>query len=70
MDMWEVAWEFQRGARIRVDIQSSDFPQYCIHSNTAGIWAEQTECRIAKQTILYDENHLSYIEFPLIKKNH
>lgn len=26
---------------IRIDISSSDFPQYSVHSNYPGVWSEQ-----------------------------
>ena len=39
------------GSRVRVDISSSDFPQYHVHSNQKGLWSEQTENKIAHQTI-------------------
>lgn len=68
IDMWDIAFEFSKGTRIRIDIQSSDFPQYAIHSNMPGIWSEQTHSKIANQTILYGEDKLSYIELPLLQK--
>ena len=64
--MWDIAWQFKKDTKIRIDIQSSDFPQYCIHTNTPGIWSEQTDCCIAEQTIHFDNNNLSYIALPVI----
>lgn len=66
--LWDIAWRFVKGNRIRLDVQSSDFPQYCIHSNTAGVWSEQTECRTATQTVLFGRRHPSRILFPVIDK--
>lgn len=62
--MWDIAWKFKKGTRIRIDIQSSDFPQYNIHTNTAGVWSEQIKSQIANQIILYGKKAPSYIEFP------
>lgn len=51
-EMWDIAYTLKEGSRIRVDISSSDFPQYNIHSNYAGIWSEQTKVKKAQQTIM------------------
>ena len=60
--MWNIAWKFQKGSRIRIDISSSDFPQYSIHRNQKGHWAEMRENKIAHQKILVGKNK-SYIAF-------
>ena len=62
-----ILWQLQAGSRIRIDISSSDFPQYSIHSNYAGVWAEQRETRKAHQTIYVGNNHESRIVIPLIQ---
>lgn len=41
------------GSRLRIDISSSNFPEYSIHSNFAGGWAEQKEEKKARQTIWF-----------------
>ncbi|OZG61028.1 hydrolase [Bifidobacterium myosotis] len=51
IDMWDICWMIPAGSRIRCDIASSDFPQYSIHTNHAGLWSEQTETQVAHQTI-------------------
>jgi len=63
---WDVAWKPSLGSRIRVDIASSDFPQYAIHSNYPGVWAEHAETRIAEQTLLLGGENASKIIFPLL----
>lgn len=65
IDMWDIAYTVQKGSRIRMDVSSSDFPQYNIHSNYKGLWSEQTETRIARQTIFAGGQYPSCIEFPL-----
>ena len=62
---WHIAWRFKKGHQVRIDIQSSDFPQYNLHTNTAGIWSEQTQIHIAKQTIFFDNLRPSLLELPL-----
>ena len=55
IDFWDIVWTVQPGSRIRIDISSSDFPQYAAHSNYAGIWADQEKTKIAHQTICTGE---------------
>ena len=49
--LWDIAWTLPKGSRVRVDISSSDFPQYNIHSNFAGVWALQEHVQTARQRI-------------------
>ena len=51
VDMWDICWMIPAGSRIRCDISSSDFPQYSVHTNRAGLWSEQTGTDKAVQTI-------------------
>lgn len=51
IDMWGICWMVPAGSRIRCDISSSDFPQYSVHTNHAGLWSEQTGTQMAHQTI-------------------
>lgn len=53
IEMWDLVWELQMGSRLRIDISSSNFPEYSIHSNFAGGWAEQKEEKKARQTIWF-----------------
>lgn len=67
IDTWDIAWTIHQGCRIRVDISSSDFPQYAIHPNFAGKWEEQTQERIAHQVIFTGGEQASYLELPIIE---
>lgn len=51
VDFWDIVWTIQPGSCLRLDISSSDFPQYAAHSNYAGIWSDQEKSRIARQVI-------------------
>lgn len=62
IDMWDIAWKVCEGSRIRVDISSSDFPQYAVHSNYKGTWSMQEKSKTAHQCICRG----SYIELPMI----
>ncbi|MBQ6038953.1 MAG: CocE/NonD family hydrolase [Bacteroidaceae bacterium] len=62
-----IMWQLSTGSRIRVDISSSDFPQYSVHSNYAGVWSRQTKTRVAHQTLYTGDEYGSRIEIPLIR---
>lgn len=61
-----VTWQMKPGSRLRIDITSSNFPEYSIHSNFAGLWSEQVQTRKARQTIYMDERYNSRISIPVI----
>lgn len=61
LSMWEIAYTVKAGHRLRLDISSSDFPQFHIHSNYPGLWSEQTRTRTARQSILTGEDAPSRI---------
>ena len=62
-----ITWQIKQGNRIRIDITSSDFPEYSIHSNYAGVWAEQAKIKKAHQSIYVGENYPSNISIPIIE---
>lgn len=63
--LWDIEWQLQPGSRIRLDISSSDFPQYAIHSNFSGSWAEQAITRPAQQHIYWGGNAISCVRIPV-----
>lgn len=64
-----VTWQIKPGNRLRIDITSSNFPEYSIHSNYAGIWSEQSETRKANQVIYTGGKHTSHFSIPTIDLN-
>lgn len=66
IDTWDLAWKIQKGSRIRIDITSSDFPQYSVHSNYAGCWAEQKNIRAANQKVYFGGQDVSYVSLPIL----
>lgn len=64
VEMWDIAWQVRAGSRLRLDISSSDFPQYAAHTNYPGVWSAQEKCRTAHQTILCDGG--SVLEIPVM----
>lgn len=65
IELWDISWKLRSGCRLRVDISSSDFPQYAVHSNYAGIWSMQDRVRKAEQTILTGSLYPSRIVLPI-----
>lgn len=57
-----IGFTLKKGNRIRVDI-SSHSDKYVPHSNVKGHWAKVTDSKIAKNTIICDEN--AYINLPI-----
>lgn len=66
--MWNIVYTIPKGSCIRVDVSSSDFPQYHVHSNQKGLWSEKTENKIAHQTIHMGGKAASCVILPLMKK--
>ncbi|WP_342757854.1 CocE/NonD family hydrolase [Kineothrix sedimenti] len=66
LEMWDIAWKLQEGSCLRLDVSSSDFPQYAVHSNYAGNWAKCMKTKKARQNIYMGKNYQSVIELPLL----
>lgn len=66
VEMWDICWKVPAGSRIRCDIASSDFPQYSVHTNRAGLWSEQTGADKAVQTIYMGSEMPSAIVLPVL----
>lgn len=60
-----ILWKIKKGNRIRIDISSSNFPEYSVHSNYAGVWSKQIRNKVAHQKIYMDPKHPSRIMIPL-----
>jgi hypothetical protein len=61
-----VSYQFRAGERIRLEISSSDFPQYAPNPNTGAVFGQNDELRSATQTILHDAAHPSVLTLPVI----
>ena len=64
LETWPIAWKMRPGSRLRLDVTSSNFPEYSIHPNTLELWSEATETRTAHQTIFYGEDHPACVILP------
>ena len=57
------------GNRLRLTVSSSDFPQWDRNLNTGGpLFGEAlTDAVVARQTVLHDGEHASYVTLPCIR---
>jgi putative CocE/NonD family hydrolase len=67
IEMMGTANVFQPGHRIRIDITSSNFPQFDRNPNTGKPLGSDSEVRIAKQTIRHGGATPSHIVLPIVK---
>lgn len=63
--MWTIHWTLKKGHRLRLDISSSNFPAFNLHSNYAGPWEKQTKRKIAQQSVYAP----SYLKLPIRMEN-
>ena len=62
----EHAFLIKKDERLRIDISSADTENYVRHTNTKGLYSEQTETRIAYNTVYLSESALT---LPIENKN-
>ena len=65
--LWDVAWKTQPGSRLRLDVSSSDFPQYSVHPNLPGVWSQIKDTKIAHETVRFGGRYASCVELPTIR---
>lgn len=70
IDLWSTSNRFLKGHRIRVEISSSNFPQFDRNPNTGNAFGMDTELRVANQTIYHDAEHPSHIMLPIVPIHH
>jgi putative CocE/NonD family hydrolase len=64
IELLPITWTIQPGSRLRLDISSSDFPQYVPHTNHAGTWSQIESTVTATQTIHFGPTAPSRFEIP------
>jgi len=64
--VWPTSNLFRTGHRIRLEISSSDFPQFDPNPNTGSWLGESTATQVAHQTVLHDAQHPSALVLPVI----
>jgi putative CocE/NonD family hydrolase len=66
INVWPTSNLFASGHRIRLEISSSDYPQFDPNPNTGGSFASSTLSKTAVQAILHDADHPSSVILPVI----
>ncbi len=66
--MMPVGIRLRKGSRIRLDVASSDFPNFDRNHNTGRDYWSDPELRVAHQTVFHDTRMPSRIVLPIIKK--
>jgi putative CocE/NonD family hydrolase len=66
IDVWPTSNLFRAGHQIRLEVSSSDFPQFDPNPNTGSWLGESTATQVAHQTILHDAQYPSALVLPVI----
>jgi putative CocE/NonD family hydrolase len=66
INVWPTSNLFGRGHRIRLEISSSDYPQFAPNPNTGDPFGASAATKTATQTILHDAAHPSSVILPVI----
>ena len=64
--IWPTSYLFKAGDRIRLEISSSDYPQFAPNPNTGELFGQSAASTPATQTILHDAAHPSGVVLPVI----
>lgn len=66
IQVWPTSYLFRAGDRIRLEVSSSDYPQFAPNPNTGAPFGQDTRTQQATQTVLHDPAHPSSITLPVI----
>jgi putative CocE/NonD family hydrolase len=66
ISIWPTSYLYRAGERVRVEISSSDYPQFAPNPNTGEPFGGSAATQPATQTILHDAAHPSSISLPII----
>jgi putative CocE/NonD family hydrolase len=66
IQVWPTSYEFRTGDRIRLEISSSDYPQFAPNPNTGAPFGADANTAQATQTILHDAQHPSALILPVM----
>jgi putative CocE/NonD family hydrolase len=67
IDLWMTGNRFVKGHRIRLDISSSNYPNYDPNPNSGEPIGYHTHTRIARNTVHHDSAHPSKLMLPILK---
>ena len=66
IDLWATGNLFKKGHQIRVEISSSNFPNFDRNPNTGNPFGQDAELKTAEQTVYHDREHPSHIVLPVV----
>jgi len=66
IDLIGTANVFQPGHRIRVDLTSSNFPQFDRNPNTGEVFGASSKVRVARQTVFHTNQRSSHMLLPVV----
>ncbi|MUL67627.1 peptidase [Mycobacterium sp. CBMA 234] len=66
IQIWPTSYQLSAGDRLRVEVSSSDYPQFAPNPNTGAPFGRDAATVPATQTILHDPAHPSSITLPVI----
>lgn len=66
VDLWSTSYIFNTGHALRVSVSSSNSPRFSPNYNNGQPLSNPGEPIIAANTIHYDKNYPSYVEFPVV----
>jgi hypothetical protein len=66
INVWPTSNLFGKGHKIRLEISSSDYPQFAPNPNTGEPFGASAATQVANQTILHDAAHRSAVILPVI----
>jgi uncharacterized protein len=69
ISIWPTSYLFRAGERIRVEISSSDYPQFSPNPNTGQPFGQTTDSTPATQAIMHDAAHPSFLMLPVIARS-
>tara|TARA_A100001037_G_scaffold141232_1_gene128082 strand:- start:977 stop:2692 length:1716 start_codon:yes stop_codon:yes gene_type:complete len=67
IDMWSTSNFFHKDHKIRIEISSSNFPQFDRNPNTGNQFGMDKDLKTATQKVYHDKNYPSHIILPCIK---
>lgn len=67
VDLHATSYFYAAGHRIRLDISSSDFPNYERNLNTGGNNYDETQWIVAENKILHSKQYPSHVLLPIIR---
>jgi len=68
VDLWSTSNVFRKGHMMRVEVSSSNFPQFDRNMNTARRVAEGSNPAIAVQQVYHDSAHPSHVVLPVVPR--